>query len=57
MNLVKNMIKNKNSKIKADAEKNKKLVADNQKKSKHQNLEEVLEEKSVMKETKTIMLD
>lgn len=56
--LMANMIKNKSAKIKADANKNKKLVASRTTKLKHeQPVETVLEEKAVMKESKTLMLD
>ena len=56
--LMANMIKNRHSKVKADAPKNKNLVAKNKVAIKHgQPTEEVVEEKVVMKESKTLMID
>lgn len=56
-NLIINMIKNKHSSVKAEAQQNKKLEAKNKSKIKNETIEEVLEEKTVMKEPKTLMLD
>ena len=56
--LMANMIKNKHSRVKADAEENKKLVSKNKNSiKKGQPIKTVVEEVEVMKESKTLMLD
>ena len=56
--LMANMIKNKNAKVKADASKNKKLVSKNKTTIKKENIKQnVVVEKEVMKESKTLMID
>ena len=56
--LMANMIKNKHARIKADAQKNKNIVAKNKTAIKQsQSVEEVVEDIAVMKEPKTLMLD
>lgn len=57
-NLIVDMFRRKNAKIKADSEKNKEEVAKVAKQAKQTHPEKtVIQDKEVMKESKTLMLD
>ena len=57
-NLMANMIKNKNAKVKAEASKNKKLAGEHKTTITQENIKQnIVVEKEVMKESKTLMLD
>ena len=57
-NLIVNMIRRKNSKVQAEASMNKGLVAKNKiEQNQTSNMPPIVENKEVMKESRTIMLD